>query len=908
MKIFANKKILKKVVIVFLIISVFSITNPKPVSADIGGTLMRPIISLLIGLGDGINAVVQKFFLQQDPTIIVISDGFALGRIIIGVIIGIGVVAATIITGTWIPAIIGAAIVIGMAIPNSNGVVEKTLKVTYQISSNISAEMLDDNELQLPIIQLSPYEIFSNKGDIFSVNVFKAEREQKAKSNTDEPEPFIYTLKDIIRDWYATLRLIAIVGMMSVLVYIGIRILLSSTAESKAKYKQMLFDWLIATALIFVMHYIMVFANLMVDSVTDLIDAIHIETEEKNGSTTLQIDEQGVEGFYIGAKIPDNAKNGDTYVVDPDSEKLVKKAYEVLVKNGNEVTKQFEPYFWTDVNGTQGDENSSKVLFWPTGNFTAQARMAVQRAYKPGGAGDYAYIGFGIIYITLTIYTLVFIWVYLRRLIYMVFLTLIAPLVALTYPIDKVKDGQAQAFNFWFREYLYNLLIQPVHLLIYIILVGSAMKFAASDPIYVIVALGFMVPAEKLIKAMFGFKGQTPGAMPGVAAGALMMHATRKLFGNPPKSSNASNSQNGEGKSDSGDDNDLPVKTNFPKPYGNENLFGNNSGGPNTPPEGAGGNDDSNDEELDEQGSAMWDYLNGNEQNNTPNGSGGSGSESSTSDSGSDSSDDDSSSSEDSNKNNPVGWLGATRRAIINGARGRVKNTLGSGKWWGNTAKKGIRVAGGALLGATGASLGGIATIVSGDPSKAIENMSLGGLAGYKFGSGVAGAMTDTATGAASKAKNAIEQEYYAGNPDAYDEKKMKEYIKKWKENQNNMEILKRQLGNKAANELIKGDGLEKYLKSGFTDVKDIAAGELFAKQHKNMTTDDAIDVLQINKQIAGGKFKDLNPDEQDKWRRALREKFKKQNPNISDAQLKKNVEDAEGYMNAISDIRSKIK
>ena len=40
----------------------------------------------------------------------------------------------------------------------------------------------------------------------------------------------------------------------------------------------------------------------------------------------------------------------------------------------------------------------------------------------------------------------------------MAFLTIIAPLVALTYPIDKINDGKAQAFNMWFKEYIFNLL------------------------------------------------------------------------------------------------------------------------------------------------------------------------------------------------------------------------------------------------------------------------------------------------------------------------------------------------------------------------------------------------------------------------------------------------------------------
>lgn len=45
------------------------------------------------------------------------------------------------------------------------------------------------------------------------------------------------------------------------------------------------------------------------------------------------------------------------------------------------------------------------------------------------------------------------------------FLTIIAPLMAMTYPLDKLQDGSAQGFNTWLKEYIFNLLIQPVHLI-----------------------------------------------------------------------------------------------------------------------------------------------------------------------------------------------------------------------------------------------------------------------------------------------------------------------------------------------------------------------------------------------------------------------------------------------------------
>ena len=45
----------------------------------------------------------------------------------------------------------------------------------------------------------------------------------------------------------------------------------------------------------------------------------------------------------------------------------------------------------------------------------------------------------------------------MKRSIKMAFLTLMAPLVTLTYAIDKMGDGKAQAFNSWLKELLENI-------------------------------------------------------------------------------------------------------------------------------------------------------------------------------------------------------------------------------------------------------------------------------------------------------------------------------------------------------------------------------------------------------------------------------------------------------------------
>ena len=87
------------------------------------------------------------------------------------------------------------------------------------------------------------------------------------------------------------------------------------------------------------------------------------------------------------------------------------------------------------------------------------SQMAVTRA------------GYNVIYVVLVIYTIIFCFTYLKRVIYMAFLTMIAPLICLTYPLDKIKDGQAQALSMWLREYIFNALLQPMHLIIYSLLI-----------------------------------------------------------------------------------------------------------------------------------------------------------------------------------------------------------------------------------------------------------------------------------------------------------------------------------------------------------------------------------------------------------------------------------------------------
>ena len=78
-------------------------------------------------------------------------------------------------------------------------------------------------------------------------------------------------------------------------------------------------------------------------------------------------------------------------------------------------------------------------------------------------------------------------------------------------------------------------MIQPFHLILYAVLVGAAISLAAQSMIYAVVAIYFVMPAEKLLRKFFGFDNSgTLSAAGSFAGGALFSAMINKM--NRPKS------------------------------------------------------------------------------------------------------------------------------------------------------------------------------------------------------------------------------------------------------------------------------------------------------------------------------------------------------------------------------------
>ena len=179
MKIFQNKNLFKKLIIVLLFITIFSFCMPKVSRASIGGDLMDAVMDLFVGIGDGINTVLSKMILQTDGSFIVVdteTNGVAK-------ILGIIVAAAVIIGGIVLIAAAPASLVVVSTIFTvvKAGVVAGV--VTFAVTSYLSDATFGE-KVVLPSIRLTPYEIFTNQIPLFDVDFFSPMTDLKTESSS----------------------------------------------------------------------------------------------------------------------------------------------------------------------------------------------------------------------------------------------------------------------------------------------------------------------------------------------------------------------------------------------------------------------------------------------------------------------------------------------------------------------------------------------------------------------------------------------------------------------------------------------------------------------------------------------------------------------------------------------------
>ena len=622
MEIFTNKNLILKIVILLVFVILFNFCAPtvsRAEDGDVGGILFEPVKDLLLTVGDAIINITQSLVFGTESSLLKLEHKNEpwgdIGQNIITGLVAIGSIA------TVVAGVVGAIPTGGMSLAAAGAIVGAiTTGVagtaaltagTYIVSGWVLDEAFIPPTFYLPMYAISPEQIFSNEIPLLDVNFFNPKSNdyyenvessipgnvQEDTNNTedtdDKPKSSAAILQSTIANWYLALRNFCIVVLLSVLLYTGIRIIISSSSQDKAKYKQRLMDWVVGMCLLFFLHYIMSFAMTVTDMLVDSLSTMNPKLYTEVGTSEGKLSEY----HYVY-----NGENAGS-IFDTESgsfaEEMRKAGVITVVEEGSSV----------------------EHFIWPT-NLMGKARMEVQIG---GDSSEENLLvnefGYTLIFVALVIYTILFLFRYLRRLLMLAFLTIIAPFVAMTYPLDKMSDGNAQAFNLWFKEYIYNLLIQPVHLILYTVLIGSAIDLAKDNMLYAIVALGFILQAEKIVRKFFGFEKASTLAGGSALGGALAMQGINQLR----KLGGGSKKQKGGGQSGEKDKNG---KINYSrKPDSGkspeelmEQTQGNNDGGAGNPQN----NNDENANPLDktsaegrrmQEGREMLDNLERDAQN-----------------------------------------------------------------------------------------------------------------------------------------------------------------------------------------------------------------------------------------------------------------------------------------------------
>lgn len=305
---------------------------------------------------------------------------------------------------------------------------------------------------------ITPIDIFFNKYKLLDINFFDFEGL--------EEDSFIYLFRLSIAQWYTIMKLIACIILLIILIYVGIRMAISTIADDKAKYKKMLADWAVSLVLIFILQYIIIFTIYCNTSIVNALESAF----------------------------------GDGEMSSLVSESVVKI-------------------------GLQGVVGAGLISFASV-----------------------------LVYVFIVFQTIIFLLAYMKRMVKVGFLIMISPLISITYSIDKIGDGKAQALGNWLKEFVYTILIQPFHCIIYLALVqtaigllqgGNALENVFDVTIFntleynqlaagvlAIMCLKFVNEGEQIVRKIFGFKDDgSTGMGAGAALGMAAIMNAKKIGG-----------------------------------------------------------------------------------------------------------------------------------------------------------------------------------------------------------------------------------------------------------------------------------------------------------------------------------------------------------------------------------------
>ena len=305
-------------------------------------------------------------------------------------------------------------------------IVARVVAAILGCANNIPQLAVEATDKNLDLDYFTIYDLVMGNYDFFNLNFFNQEDETEA----DGDLTLTAQVKHNIVKYYYIFYNFSIGISLFILIYIGIRMAISTVLDDRAKYKKMLINWATSLVLLFFMHFIIIGLSFLSTEALALI---------KRLATTLEISNMEVDIFQ-----------------------------------GRALLGVFTTY-------------DSRV---------------------PDVFSNTTVAGYFLVYSFITLalfvyYQLKFFITYVERVCEIAFLIVIAPLVTITYSIDKVKDNRAQAYAAWFQEMTIKYSLQVVHALMYCIFIVSAGEIAKEVPILGALFLLMLDRTEKIFKKVF---------------------------------------------------------------------------------------------------------------------------------------------------------------------------------------------------------------------------------------------------------------------------------------------------------------------------------------------------------------------------------------------------------------------
>lgn len=266
--------------------------------------------------------------------------------------------------------------------------------------------------------------IITGKYYLLNCNVFQEPENVEVVGKDDS---LLNTLGDIrseVAKWFIIVRDISMALNLAVLLFVAIRLAIATVSSEKAKYKELLYNWLVSIIILFMLPYIMVFMTEISNALVNMATAF-MEDMENAGNVSFE----------------------------------------------------------------------NEIIYTVIDSFT-----------KSGGL---TYGLYTIIFVILIWTQMKFFLMYGKRMLTVFFLIIVSPIITVTYSIDKIGDGKAQAFSKWMNEFLNNLFVQPIHCFTYLVFMFTANDIAKKAPLVGIIFLLSLTKAEKIVKKLLNVSSKT---------------------------------------------------------------------------------------------------------------------------------------------------------------------------------------------------------------------------------------------------------------------------------------------------------------------------------------------------------------------------------------------------------------